>query len=140
MTYRLEPPDSWRPASGEWDELRVCGRCSDIIPPCWRHFMRPCSCTYLPADQPPHGPHSWCELCDGTGFLPCEPQDLSVLRSSGACETCGAWSWELVDLDGVVPGSARHADDEVTDHEVRVVGAPLARSVTEYLNEARGGP
>lgn len=138
MSFLDEPPihvSPW-PVSGEWDQDRECSRCGGFIPAKWRHFMRPCSCTYMPTDRPPHAPDPDCIACEGSGFLPCEPQDLSVLRMSGACEECGAWSSVLIGEGGQIEGSAHHYDD-VADHEVVVGSAPLMRSIDETLTRER---
>jgi hypothetical protein len=85
------------------------------------------------------GARFWCDDCDGTGYLPCQPQDMSVLRRSGACQTCGAYSFVLChatkEQHGDIEGSARHYDDQA-DHEVVVVGAPLVRALDETLTRA----
>lgn len=132
MSAIQEMPDEWI-NHGAFDTERECGRCGDVIAAKWRHFMRPCRCTYLPADQGPHLADPECELCSGTGFLPCEPQDLSVLRMSGQCAECGAWSFKLIADGGYVEGSGRHYDD-AADHVVVVEPSPLLRSVNETLD------
>lgn len=142
---RMSTPPNWPPPwpiTGEWDEDRECSRCGEIIPARWRHFWRPCVCTYTPTDRPPHLADPACDLCAGTGYRPCEPQDLSIVRHSGACATCGLWSSVLIHYaDGIIPGSAHHElvnDEDIVeeDHEVVVVGAPLVRAVTETLDRA----
>jgi hypothetical protein len=61
---------------------------------------------------------------------------MSILRKWGACEACGAWSFELLERHGLIEGSGRHAEG-VADHPVRVVATPLKRSLNEYLDRAR---
>lgn len=87
------------------------------------------------------GARPWCADCEGTGYTPCEPQNMSVLRQSGCCQTCGAWSFVLVhatkEQSGIVEGSARHYDDPA-DHEVIVGAAPLVRTMTEIVSRVHG--
>lgn len=95
---RLDPP--WPRRDGG------CGRCDVDLPPYHRHFWPGCrACSvWSVAGQAlmaaiglnGHawlywGARPWCGDCRGSGFLPCVLQDLSVLRMSGACQTCGAW-------------------------------------------------
>ena len=128
------------PISGQIDQERECARCGGTIPPHWRHFWEPCSCTYLPMGQPPHLPDLACQQCDGTGFLPCRPQDLSILRYSGYCSKCGEAAFKLlraVEPVGEIEGSARHFDTRFDDHEVEEVRAgPLVKTVGDYLTRA----
>lgn len=131
-----------------------CSRCGLTVPPYWRHFVptcRPCAIWSVVGQAlmavsglNGHpwlywGARPWCGDCHGTGRLPCQPQDLSIMRRSGSCATCGAWSFVLFhatkEQHGDVEGSARHYDDEA-DHEVVVGAAPLVGALTETLTRA----
>lgn len=61
------------------------------------------------------------------------------LRVSGACGTCGAWSFDVFDSENGcygVPGLAlpAHYDGEA-DHEVTITAAPLRRTLTEFVEK-----
>lgn len=155
MDWSGEPP--WRQTVDQatWEAQGLdCARCGQHIPPYWRHFWPPCrrcavwsvagACLMRlfgldPSGQLYRGARPWCDDCAGTGYEPCQPQDLSVLRRSGACATCGAWSFVLVhataEQHGDIEGSARHYDDEA-DHEVVVTAAPLVGALNEALDRA----
>ncbi len=127
-----EPPWGW--PQGDWTEERTCNRCGETIPAKWRHYWRPCQCTYLPTNQPPHDPDPGCSLCEGSGYDACEPQDLSVLRHWGACAECGVTAFDLIGEHGPIEGSARHADGEQPDdHVVHVTPRPLVSAINDYL-------
>lgn len=140
----VDPP--WRQLDAP-DIDRSCARCGEVIPAMWRHYMRPCPCTYHPTDRPPHAPDPACDTCAGCGFLPCQPQDLSVLRVSGRCATCHHPAFYLVSYLivaegprwGEVPDSMRHYDagrDE--DHPAAYESAPLADAIAGHLEREIG--
>lgn len=148
---RNDPP--WPTQTGEAGETRECTRCQGAIPPWWRHFWPTCRgcAVWSVAGQSlmaafglnGHpwlywGARPWCGDCSGTSYRQCEPQDLSIMRRSGACHECGAWSFVLfhaTDQHGDIEGSARHYDGEA-DHEVIVGAAPLRRSLDEVFGRA----
>lgn len=149
---RLEPP--WTVPPHEMGEPFDCGRCGGSVPANWRHFWPTCrACAVWSVmgqalmfafglNGHPWlywGARPWCRDCNGVGYLACQPQDLSILRRSGACATCGAWSFVLMhataDERGDIEGSARHYDGE-TDHEVVVGTAPLMAALNETFDRA----
>lgn len=144
----------------EWqidEETRVCGRCGEEVPEHWRHFQAPCRLcavrsalarglmAYIGLDGKPwlyEGARPGCVECDGLGWSPCQPQDLSVMRMSGPCTTCGAWAFELYDVasgGGLLEGSGRHYDD-LANHDVKVGAAPLVKSLDETLTRESHQP
>lgn len=149
MNWSPDPP--WRSLDGDLNAERSCVRCSGTIAAQHRHYWpgcRPCAIwsflgtqllTVLGVTGAREflywGARPACPECHGEGYLPCEDQDLSVLRRSGACETCGAYSFVLIDKDGEVRGSGRHYDD-VAQHDVKVGAMPLVRSLDEHLTRA----
>ncbi len=137
----VNPPAAWA-ATGDPDKDRECGRCGGLIPALWRHFMRPCSCTYEPRDRPSHAPDPDCFICAGCGFLPCQPQDLSVLRVSGRCSTCKHPSFYLVAAThgwAEVPDSRHHYEVELDeDHPAGYEPAPLVDAIADELKRETG--
>lgn len=150
QNWSPEPP--WRQEWIDDPEGFDCARCGDHIDQYWRHFWQPCRrCNVwsfagvclmaaFGLNGRPWmywGARPWCDDCDGTGYLPCQPQDMSVLRRWGQCEACGKPAWVLVhatkEQHGDIEGSARHADDQA-DHDVVVVAAPLVPVVGDYLD------
>lgn len=148
----LDPP--WTVTPHEHGEPSTCSRCGGAVPAYWRHFWPTCracavwSCAgqalmrAFGLDGHPWlywGARAWCRDCNGVGFLACQPQDLSIMRRSGACATCGAWSFVLFhatnEEHGDIDGSARHYDGDA-DHEVVVGAAPMVRAVSETLDRA----
>lgn len=129
-------PPPWKMPEHNLSDGYTCPRCGDDVPARHRHYWEPCRCTYLPANQPPHDPDPRCWRCEGSGYLPCQPQDMTFLRKWGACVTCGAWAFDLVDTrDGaVVEDGGRHAEGDQPDHVVRTRPVPLAESITNYLS------
>jgi hypothetical protein len=130
------------PINGQIDKDRECGRCGETIPANWRHFWEPCSCTYLPVGRRPHLPDPACRKCGGSGYLPCRPQDLSILRCRGYCSECGETAFVLIRTVapvGEIEGSARHFDPRIDGHDVvKVAAGPLVKTVGDYLDiEAR---
>lgn len=147
-----DPP--WPVPPHEQGDSFVCSRCDGVVPPYWRHFIPTCrgcavwsvvgqslmACFGLNGHEWLYwGVRPWCRDCHGVGFLACQPQDLSIMRRSGSCATCGAWSFVLFhatkDEHGDIEGSARHYDGEA-DHEVVVGAAPLTRTLTETFDRA----
>lgn len=138
-----DPPPEWRRRDNGF-----CGRCDLPIPEKWRHHQPPCRrcavrsvfavavLALVGMDARPwlyRVPNPDCPDCDGSGWSRCQPQDLSILRVSGACRACGAWAFELTGEDGRIAGSGRHYDD-LADHEVEIGPAPLVRSLDETLD------
>jgi hypothetical protein len=79
-----------------------------------------------------------CSTCGGEGYLPCEDQDLSILRKSGACAVCGAYSFVLmrsIEPIGEIEGSGRHYEG-VADHDVRVVPMALVDALAEHIERS----
>lgn len=61
------------------------------------------------------------------------------LRVSGACATCGAWSFDVFDTENDCYGIPdmtlpRHYEGEA-DHPVAITGAPLRRTLTEFVEK-----
>ena len=134
-------PPEWRRRTYDYNTPGECPRCGGHVPARWRHFMRICSCTYLPVDGGDHPADPECPVCDGTGFRRCEPQDLSVLRMSGACKTCGADAFCLVGDGGRIDGSGRHYDAALDArlpadgyHEADVGPQPLTAALGGLLD------
>lgn len=141
---------------GDWREERTCVRCGDTIAPYWRHYLpgcRPCAVWSLLGVKllAVFGVNArewlykmarpWCPYCDGTGNLPCEPQDLHTMQVSGACATCGAYSFELIDAAGgfaTIEDSGRHYDAPA-EHPVTIRSEPLREAVPHYLDRALVG-
>lgn len=142
------PDPFWGRQDGDLADERTCTRCSGTIAPQHRHFWPGCSscaiwsflgtqvATWLGVVGAREfmywGARPDCPTCFGEGYLPCEDQDLSILRRSGACSTCGSYSFELVGSDGVIEGSGRHYDD-LADHPVAVRAMPLVGALDEHL-------
>lgn len=65
---------------------------------------------------------------------------MTVLKMSGACKACGAYSFVLTSTeDGLVEGSARHYDGHA-DHVVVVGGMPLVGAVAEHFDRTTPPP
>jgi hypothetical protein len=123
------------------------------MPPLWRHYWPPCRLCCEVSVVAAHvitllgldgrsvmytDPLIDCPVCEGVGYMPCEPQDLSTLRRWGVCATCGDSAFDLVNSTGAdVEGSARHADPETEyDHEPTVTGGPLVSTIGDYIDRA----
>lgn len=137
VTITSEPPGlkepPWGPQPGGLDEDRTCVRCGGLVAAGWRHFWPPCPNGCSVAD-PVHD----CPLCAKTGFLPCVPQDLNVLRASGLCKRCGEPAYRLHHrVDGWVEGSDRHYEARLDeDHPAEQGPGPLVRVLGDFLDRA----
>lgn len=116
-----------------------CTRCGEFVPRYHRHYWPPCRdcCVWSYVGQQVLAAlglnaHEWlywgarpyCRKCNGIGYLPCQVQDLSVMRQSGNCTVCGTWAFKLIhctdEQKGDVEGSARHYGDGPWDHDADV--------------------
>lgn len=82
------------------------------------------------------GSYPECTTCDGSGYMPCRLQDLSILRRTGACETCGVTATILMKDGADLIETAQHADDQA-DHPVVVIPRPLVATISDTLDRAR---
>lgn len=152
--WSSRPP--WQQLDWSTERPFACARCGDEVQPWHRHFWQPCRkcCVWSWAgvclmatfglDGKPWiywGARPWCSDCDGSGYLPCQNQDLSIMRRLGVCQECGAYSMVLMDWAGGygdIENSGRHVDpDDPADHEVVVVAQPLVGALTSYLEHHR---
>lgn len=152
MNWSSDPP--WEQTNYEHGVANDCARCGGTMEPYWRHYWPPCRRCRIWSYFGVHflgllglnarpwmywGARPWCDDCGGTGWLLCEPQDLSVLRVSGACSVCNESAFKLVhataEQHGDVEGSQRHYRTDIEfDHEAVVGSAPLVRALTDVFN------